>query len=63
MKSFTVFRLNQLPVRKSGMDTKKPTIAQTRVNAAPFKYLLVLKNEKLVLRSRFWQTLKIGLLV
>lgn len=36
-----------LPVKNSGMETKKPAMAQTLVEAAPFKYLLVLKNEKL----------------
>ena len=35
-----------LPVRKSGMETKNPPMAQTRVEEAPFKYLVVLKRQK-----------------
>ena len=45
-----------LPVKNSGMETKKPAMAQTLVEAAPFKYLLVLKNEKLFL----WSTVYTG---
>ena len=47
-----------LPVRKSGIETKNPEMAQTLVEAAPFKYLLVLKNEKLfydLQSGRLWQ--------
>ena len=33
------------PVRNNGMDRKNPPIAQILVEAAPFRYLEVLKNE------------------
>ena len=44
-QSYFNTRWEFLPVRKSGMETKNPPMAQTLVEAAPFKYLVVLKNE------------------
>ena len=40
------FNTYNLPVRNNGMDTKNPPIAQILVDAAPFRYLEVLKNKK-----------------
>ena len=41
----------KIPVRNTGMDTKKPPTAQTRVKADFFRYLLVLKTRKKCVRT------------
>ena len=40
-----------LPERKTGMEMKKPPMAQIRVNDASLRYLFVLKNIKNIIKT------------
>ena len=43
--------LFSLPVRKTGIETKNPVMAHVRVMDASFRYLMVLKNKIIHVRT------------
>ena len=50
-QSFFQSILFSLPVRKTGIETKNPVMAHVRVMDASFRYLMVLKNKIIHVRT------------